>query len=368
MNYIKSKITCIAIVLFVITGLITSCQKQVDPGNWDIHWPIINFSYSPPTPLIGDTIHFQGQMKSGSSNIVKWEWSFGDSTGTATTATGENASLAFDKKGTYQVSLMGTDSLGNTGYVSKTITVLEDTGMLIKVMVCCAKPGTFNEASYQQMADIINTYKPDLVLMRQVDSSTSRSLDIDVPAYVASRTGMYHYFGKAFDYKGGGYGNALLSRFPITDSATISLPPDPALGGEMRSLPVITVQLNDKQKHKLVFAGTELDASKEDSRVYQVNSILAHLGGSSYPVILGGDFNDNPGSNVFNLLESKFSLGCTAEGCPVNNPKVNPTKTYAYVFYSSPDNLILSRTSTVNESISKYYLPIMVEVRYKPNK
>jgi endonuclease/exonuclease/phosphatase (EEP) superfamily protein YafD len=136
----------------------------------------------------------------------------------------------------------------------------------------------------------------------------------------------------------------------------------------MRSLPVVTVRLSDKKGHLLVFAGTELDAGHEESRVYQVNNILSQFSSSPYPVILGGDFNDSPGGQVFNLLESQFSLGCLSNGCPLNNPVSSPTKTYDYVFYRPAADFVLTKTGIAGETISRYYLPVIVELRYKPNK
>jgi len=369
MNHISDKIKGTVFLLWVFSAMLASCERQIDPGNWDIHWPIIDFSFAPVTPLIGDSVDFEALTKNGSSRIVKWEWTVSDSSATITTGTGAEPSFVFDKEGTYQVGLLATDSTGNTDYVSKNVTVLADTGVLVRVMVCCAKPKTYNEETFQQLADIINEFKPDLVLMRQVDSGTTRALGMNVPAFVGEKTGMDAYFGKAFDYKGGGYGNALLSRLPVVDSATLSLPPDPSLGGEVRSAPMITVQLPNKRNSKLVFVGTELDAGKTDqSRVYQLNAVFSSLNGDTLPVILGGDFNDVAGSQTFSLLESRFTMGCLSNGCPLNNPVSNPSKTYDYVFYHPSGDFVLAKTTTATESISSNYLPIIVDIRYKPGK
>lgn len=356
----------ISVIIFLLMGglLISSCEKQIDPGNWDFSWPIIDINLSTPTPLIGDTVDFQALTKTGSSSIVNWEWTIEDSTETTATLTGADPAYRFDQPGTYTIGLVGTDSAGNTGYVSKNVTVLKDTGILVRVMVFCAKPASgYTMDSYLELANIINKYKPNLVLLRQTDSSTTRNNKIDVPALIAQKTGMHSSFAKNFDYRGGGYGNVILSSYPFIDSSYVVLPPDPS-GGSNSSLALGTVQLNDKGGHQLLFAGTELATGAEAKRVYQVNNILPHISKTDEPVIFCGDFNENPGDQAFNLLMAGFTLGCTSNGCPLTGAIHNGT--YDYVLYSPSKDFILVRSTSIKETISKYYLPLLVDLRYNP--
>lgn len=61
----------------------------------------------------------------------------------------------------------------------------------------------------------ITNLQPDLVALQEVDQKTGRSSGIDQAAELGHLTGMHWVFGKAMDYQGGGYGLAVLSRFPI---------------------------------------------------------------------------------------------------------------------------------------------------------
>jgi endonuclease/exonuclease/phosphatase family metal-dependent hydrolase len=239
--------------------------------------------------------------------------------------------------------------------------------MRIRVMVCAALTSSYTEATYQELAGIINTYDPDLVLIREVDSATRRSGGIDVPSYIAERTGMHHYYGLSFVYKGGGYGNALLSRFPLTDSVTFSIPPTPYVASQVASLPMITVSIHYRGVHTLAFAGTELYAKSDAStRAAQLTTILSDLPRDT-PVIFAGDFSETESSSIFDLItQHKFSVGCMPDGCPLNNPVAGPTSALDYVLFRPSDRFLLVKSVTVSQTIAKGFLPIVVDHRYKP--
>src|SRR5699024_1219921 len=128
-----------------------------------------------------------------------------------------------------------------------------------------------------------------------------------------------------------------------------------------RSLPVITVQLDDKDAHQLVFAGTEISAGSDVSlRVSDVNTILSEIGNITNPVVLAIDPNGDNGERdqAFDLLLQQFSLGCESiDGCPVNNPASSPGRTYDYVFYKPSNDFIFIRSFTApeEETINQNY-------------
>jgi endonuclease/exonuclease/phosphatase family metal-dependent hydrolase len=74
------------------------------------------------------------------------------------------------------------------------------------------------------VAGIINSLKPDLVALQEVDNKTGRAKGLDLTAELSRRTGMKGIFGKAMDYDGGGYGEAVLSRYPIIETKNNLLP------------------------------------------------------------------------------------------------------------------------------------------------
>jgi endonuclease/exonuclease/phosphatase family metal-dependent hydrolase len=66
--------------------------------------------------------------------------------------------------------------------------------------------------------------KPDLVALQEVDKNAKRTGDIDQPAELARLTKMKVVFGANIELQSGHYGNAVLSRYPITRHKNYLLP------------------------------------------------------------------------------------------------------------------------------------------------
>src|SRR3546814_11505863 len=81
------------------------------------------------------------------------------------------------------------------------------------------EPGKSN---LQEVARVINTYKPDFVAIQEVDSLTGRSAELndckaqELLKKLGALNEMAGVFGRAMDYDGGGYGEDIVSRHPST--------------------------------------------------------------------------------------------------------------------------------------------------------
>ncbi len=76
-----------------------------------------SFSYTPTSPTAGQLVNFQGSA-SGTAPY-SYTWQFGD----AASATGQSATHAYSRAGTYTASLTVTDANARSGSTSNTITV-----------------------------------------------------------------------------------------------------------------------------------------------------------------------------------------------------------------------------------------------------
>jgi endonuclease/exonuclease/phosphatase family metal-dependent hydrolase len=82
------------------------------------------------------------------------------------------------------------------------------------------------QPNIERVAAIIDSLDADIVMLQEVDRRTARAGGADHLAELEKLTGMHAAFGKSLDYQGGDYGIAVLSRWPIDSSATISLKVD----------------------------------------------------------------------------------------------------------------------------------------------
>ena len=89
----------------------------------------------------------------------------------------------------------------------------------LTVMTFNIKGGRVSPGELGGIAGVIRASGADVVLLQEVDQNRRRSGNVDQPAIIASHLGMQSVFG-ANDYitDRGGYGNAILSRFPIAES------------------------------------------------------------------------------------------------------------------------------------------------------
>ena len=183
------------------------------------------------------------------------------------------------------------------------------------------------EPNIDSVAQLINTYKPDLAAFQEVDSATGRSekiyaTRIDFMAELAKKTGMHGFFGKAMDFNGGGYGEGLLTSKPA--QAITKILPTPK-GGEPRSLIYIEYPLTTKKK--IVFAGSHLCHQYEENRIAQVKEINKTFEKTKQPVILCGDLNFTPDKEPYSILSTTWDDAAALKGNPEltfssDNPRI----------------------------------------------
>lgn len=222
----------------------------------------------------------------------------------------------------------------------------------------CNPPSAGTRIDIDAIARVITKENPDLVALQEVDVNTERSgKGINQAKELAKQTGMHFFFSKAIDHQGGDYGVAVLSRLPILDSTRFILPIDPAIGGEVRTIAAITVEV--AKGKKIVFASTHLDL-KEQNRISQAELIVKHFGESKLPMILGGDFNALMDSPVMRFLGQHFSRSC--QDCKPTIPVVNPNRAIDFILFG-PDRGFKSQTTRViDEQYASDHLPVVAEL------
>jgi len=181
------------------------------------------------------------------------------------------------------------------------------------------------------VAAVIRAEAPDLVALQEVDRHTQRSAALlggtpqDLAAELARLTGLHATFGRAMEQHGGDYGNAILSRSPLSLATAQTLILDAPEGGEPRAL--LTIEHTLPNGQRLTFAATHLCHLSEASRLAQVRQILHTLGERSRegPVILAGDFNFETGESPYDVLAAALQdtgavFGNTAHTWPTDAP------------------------------------------------
>jgi len=154
----------------------------------------------------------------------------------------------------------------------------------------------------ERVIDLLRVVDPDVVLLQEVaDHWPAANRDVQVERLQQEVPIAHFAFSPEHRFRTGGYGNAVLSKFPIVDQMRIDL----KIGWrKQRSALQVCIQLPEQSGHKHLFATSlhlglvESERRKQLTRLFEEET--HHR--PSAPSILAGDFND-----VFNTVEKQFT-------------------------------------------------------------
>ncbi|WP_224070079.1 endonuclease/exonuclease/phosphatase family protein [Arachidicoccus terrestris] len=220
----------------------------------------------------------------------------------------------------------------------------------------CNPPGDAQLIDVNGVANAIKRAAPDLVALQEIDVNVKRSGNIDEAAQIAARAGFkYYYFAKTLDLEGGQYGIAILSKFPLSGTATHQLPSIESLKGEPRVLATAVVHLPGGKK--LTFASTHLDAYHKENRLLQIKEINQIAAGLNMPFIIGGDFNAHEQSEVIKTLDQQMTRTC--ENCPPTFDEGDASGAIDYVAYRPASKFKVLSQKVLNTVKASDHFPVM---------
>lgn len=242
----------------------------------------------------------------------------------------------------------------------------EDAGQLIvmsyNVHHCNppAKPGVIDIAA---IAAVINEAKPDLVGLQEIDVNTGRSgKTINQAEELAKLTGMHYYFGKAIDYDGGGYGVAILSKYPISDAMVYPLTSLKGINGEPRIL--LTAKVKLASGRMIRFANTHLDAERNPAnRMAQIKDINVIALNEKLPLVITGDFNAYPESEVISSMDEVFRRTCM--DCGPTIPADKPLRSIDFIAFRRKDAFTVSSHRVIVAPDASDHLPVISTLKLK---
>jgi endonuclease/exonuclease/phosphatase family metal-dependent hydrolase len=213
------------------------------------------------------------------------------------------------------------------------------------------------------VAGIINSLEPDLVALQEVDNKTARAKRLDLTAELSRRTGMQGVFGKAMDYDGGGYGEAVLSRYPIIETKNNLLPHTPK--AEPRAALEVHIEL--PVGVKIAFIGTHLDHQRNQSnRMMQAERIMELYENYDLPMIMVGDLNAVPGSDPINLLLQQWSDVARDNPQPTF-PSVKPARKIDYIMYKPKNRWKAVEVKVIDERVASDHCPVFAVLELLPD-
>lgn len=217
--------------------------------------------------------------------------------------------------------------------------------------------GMDKQLDLRRIADVINRERPDLVGLQEVDVNVARTNRANQIAELARLTGMHGAFAPNLEYQGGWYGVAVLSRFPILRIEHRLF--DHLREAERRGCLRAEVEVGGR---RLSFVTTHLDYQHRDNRRFETEQLISILSGVLAPLIVAGDFNDEPTGDSYKLMLTRFADAWAAapqQDDGLTYPADKPVKRIDYVFHSAP---LRARRAWVVESLASDHRAVMAEL------
>jgi endonuclease/exonuclease/phosphatase family metal-dependent hydrolase len=165
-------------------------------------------------------------------------------------------------------------------------------------------------------------------------------------------------FGRNIDYQGGGYGTAVLSRFPIKSRESHKL--RTFYEGEQRGVQLLEL---DSGGEKLVFLCTHLDHRPDDrerfASVAKINELADKFPGTS--MILAGDLNATPDSRV--IAEFHRTWKRAGANDLATFPADAPKKSIDYILLRPVDGWQVAEARVVEEPVASDHRPLLAVLR-----
>jgi endonuclease/exonuclease/phosphatase family metal-dependent hydrolase len=219
----------------------------------------------------------------------------------------------------------------------------------------------------ERIVETLLRYEPDCVLLQEVDDGVPRSGGHRQVDLLGDALGLrYRAFQQNVRLRNGGYGNAILSRFPLSDVRHLDL--SVPLKKCRRAL-VAHFRLSDEQHVRTVLVCNLHLGLAGFERTMQLrrllrSSVLQHASRHT-PVIAAGDFNDVYGTLGRRILEPAGFAPAVHRAKTF--PAVIPLRPLDWVYYRGDLTLLhgfASHAETARRASD--HLPIIAEFEVAP--
>ena len=216
--------------------------------------------------------------------------------------------------------------------------------------------GTDGKLDLARIAGVIRAAEPDLVAVQEVDRDTTRANKVDQAAELAKLTKLHGEFAKAIDYQGGGYGQAILSRWPLKAVKVHTLP---GKKGQETRIAVEAKVEPGGGRPALTFVGTHFQHDDPAIREEQAARINELFGSADGPIILAGDLNATPDSKPMKLIAEKWTFATAPDRGLLTIPAETPRRQIDYVLYRPAGRFRVIEAKVIAEPVASDHRPVL---------
>jgi len=223
--------------------------------------------------------------------------------------------------------------------------------------------GTDRRYRLERIVEVIRHCQPDIALLQEVDDGVPRSSHDRQVELLADAVGLRHHaFQRNVRLKHGGYGNAILSRYPLDDLHHVDL--TIRFKKRRRALVAHCRIHHAGHTRSVVLANVHLGLSGLERQI-QLRRLLSdasitHLSAAT-PLIVAGDYNDVWGKLGKGILQP---VGFTSASDNIRTfPAIMPLRPLDRIYYRNlvqTHHAFASRTKTAHRASD--HLPLVVDL------
>ncbi|HWJ73221.1 MAG TPA: endonuclease/exonuclease/phosphatase family protein [Kaistia sp.] len=199
--------------------------------------------------------------------------------------------------------------------------------------------GTDGQLSPERIAAVILESAPDIVLLQEVDVGRVRTGGFDQAHEIAHALDMRRHFHPALSLAEEQYGDAILTRLPMSLVKAGALRPPRRFAGEPRGAMRVVI---DSDGFSLTVFNTHLGLLPHE-QAPQISDLLGPAWADdpalTGPAILGGDFNAFPGSPSFRRIVANWTNAYRrgpARGRGATFPSLRPWLRLDHLWFRGP--------------------------------
>ena len=212
---------------------------------------------------------------------------------------------------------------------------------------------------FEAVAGAITDFGADIVGLNEMRGAGEHPCYTAQTERLSELTGMNYYFAKAIDVpKGGPYGNALLSKYPIVSAETIPVPDPPkegrVKGGYYETRCLLKAKLENGLTVLVIHFGLNPDEQRN-----AVDTVLKHI--EDERCILMGDFNVTPENPLLDPIRARMKDTAELFGADLKSfPSDDAKYKIDYAFVSHDIELVAADIPAV---VVSDHRPYTVEIK-----